>query len=290
MAMGLTQPDQERLSAWMDGELPPADAEAVARLVETDAAWSQAHRQLRSLDQTLGLWNVPTPPADLAERVLAHARRKPEHVVLRVGRWMLSAAAVMLIAMGAWQYFAQNRAANVDPNPYARGALPGVPESFVRDNVDLLHDMPERIPAKGPVKFVIPQPAGSETQPGVRVLSWNQLTPQQQQAVRRRAVIFLRLSPEQQAKLLRAHEQAMQTARLQRQMSWLKPVLESFTPEEHSKLRHMSPAQRGEMFLERRNELIQSGKLFPKNPENPEIKTSSPFLTSPSSNAHSPEP
>jgi hypothetical protein len=140
------------------------------------------------------------------------------------------------------------------------------------------------------LKFVFPQPAGSETQPGVRVLSWNQLTPQQQQAVRRRAVIFLRLSPEQQAKLLRAHERAMRTAKLQQQMSWLKPVLESFTPEEHSKLRQMSPAQRGEMFLERRNELIQSGKLFLKNPENPETQTSSPFLTSPSSNAHSPEP
>jgi negative regulator of sigma E activity len=291
MGTELSQPDQERLSAWMDGELEPTEAEAVARRVETDAAWAEAYRRLRALDRTLGLWDVPTPPADLADRVLAHARRRPEPVVLRVGRWILSAAAVMLIGVGLWLHFAQKRTAPVGRNP-TQAALAGVPESFVRDNADLFHHMPENLPAKGPYRIVLTRPAGSATQPSVRVLSWNQLTPQQQQAVRRRAVIFLRLSPEQQVKLLRAHERALREAKLhrQQQMIWLKPVIESFSPEERASLLRMTPAQRGEMFLQRRNELIQAGKLSLqelKKSQDPGTDTS-PFLTSPSS--PSPEP
>jgi hypothetical protein len=283
MSSQLTQSDQERLSAWMDGELNPSEAENVARLVETDAAWSEAYRQLRALDQTLGAWDAPTPPADLADRVLAHARRKPEPVVLRVGRWMLSAAAVMLIGVGVWQYYAQKRLAPAGSNPtLARGTLAGVPESFVRDNAAVFQHMPENLPANGPYRIVITRPTGVATQPVVRVLSWNQLNPQQQQAVRRRAVIFLRLSPEQQVKLLQAHERALRAAKLhQRQINWLKPVIESFTREERARLLRMTPAQRGKMFLQRRNELLQSGKLVSKNTQDPETHTS-PFLTSPS--------
>ncbi|MBN1941956.1 MAG: hypothetical protein JW849_01565 [Phycisphaerae bacterium] len=261
----LSQSDQQRLSAWMDGELPPAEAEAVARLVETDAAWSLAWRRLQALERTLDRWEVPTPAADLVDRVLAHARRRPEGVVFRVGRWLLSAAAVMLIGLGLALHFAQKRPSPVGPRAnLAQGGLVNVPESFVRDNVDLFHDMPETIPAKGPVRIVIRRAAGTTTQPAVRILSWNQLTPQQQQAVRRRAVIFLRLSPEQQVRLLRAHERALRRAKLQQQqMRWLKAVLESFTPEERAALSGMSPAQRSEMFLQRRNELLQAGKLPP---------------------------
>jgi hypothetical protein len=210
---------------------------------------------------------------------LSHARRKPEPVVYRLGRWALSAAAIMLICVGAWQYLSRNRTAQIGPGPIARQGTLGVPESFVQDNADLFHNMPENIPANGPVKYIIRQPAGTATQPGVRVLNWNQLTPQQQDVVRRRAVIFLRLSPQQQAQLIRAHEQAMRSANLQhrRRMSWLRPVMESFTPEERAKLLHMTPAQRGEMFLRRRNELIRAGTLFPKRPAN----NTSPFLVTP---------
>jgi len=280
MGTNLSPLDQERLSAWMDGELSPAEAQAVARLVETDPDWTEAHRQLQSLNRVLEVWDVPAPAEDLADRVLAHARYKPEHVVLRVGRWVLSAAAVALIAVGAWQFLTKDYTRPVDPHPnYTRGTLAGVPETFVRDNASLLHNMPENIPAKGPVKIVIAPASGSANQPAGKVLYWNQLTPQQQQAVRQRAVIFLRLTPQQQAKLLRAHERAMRSAKLQQQMSWLKPVLESLTPQERTQLQTMSPAQRGEMFLERRNELIRSGKLIP---ETTDADTSS-LLVSPSS-------
>ncbi len=284
MAMGLPQLDQERLSAWMDGELSAVEAADVARLVETDPDWAEAHRQFKALHNVLDRWDVPAADSDLAQRVLAHARRKPEHVVLRVGRWMLSAAAVALIAVGAWQVLAKDHVRPVNPGPtYRQGGFTGVPETFVRDNASLLHDMPENIPANGPVKFVITPAAGAATQPAGKVIYWNQLTPQQQQAVRQRAVMFLRLTPQQQQNLLRAHERALQAAR-QRQMSWLMPVLESFTPEEHAKLQALSPAQRGEMFLQRRNELIRSGKLFP---ETTDTDTSSP-LASPSESLVSP--
>jgi hypothetical protein len=277
MAAELSQLDQERLTAWMDGELNPADAESVARLVETDPAWKQAYAQLRALDRTLGLWDAPTPPADLADRVLSHARRKPEPVMYRVGRWMLSAAAMLLIVGGVWQ-IVRYQTAPVGHHS-AHAAFPGVPESFVRENAHLLQNLPEKIPAKGPYRIVIPRTAGSTTQPGVQVLSWNQLTPQQQQAVRRRAVIFLRLSPEQQVKLIQAHERAMRRAKLKQQMCWLKPVIESLTPEQRANLKHMTPAQRGALFLQRRNELIQSGKLKLHTPEK---NDTSPFHISPS--------
>lgn len=281
MPVELSQSDQERLSAWMDGELTPDEAEIVARRVETDTAWSEAHKQLQSLDATLSQWQAPPPPADLAERVLSHARRKPEPVVYRLTRWALSAAAVLLIGAGLWMHFAQKRPVATGPNPnYQRGGMGGVPESFVRENAGLFQSMPENIPANGPVKMILRRPVGVTTQPGVRILNWNQLTPQQQQTVRRRAVIFLRLSPQQQVRLLRAHERALQKAKLQRRMSWLRTVLESFTPEEHAKLLRMTPARRGEMFLRRRNELIHAGKL-PAVPDatNTNTKTS-PFPAS----------
>ncbi|MBN1555799.1 MAG: hypothetical protein JXA11_13730 [Phycisphaerae bacterium] len=284
MAKELSQPDQERISAWMDSELSPADAEVVARRVETDPDWSQAYRRLQALDRTLGLWDVPTPPADLADRVLDYAKRKPETTVLRVGRWLLSAAAVALIGLGLSLHFAQKRNATQHPVHYAQSGLAGIPESFIRENAELFHDMPETIPANGPVRIVIPRPDGSTTQPAIRVLNWNQLTPRQQNTVRRRAVIFLKLTPEQQMQLVRAHERALRTAKLhrQRQMCRLKTVIESFTPEQREKLLHMTPAQRSEVFLQRRNELLQAGKLTPNN-------DTSPFHSAPTK-ALSPEP
>lgn len=282
MTTNLSPMDPERLSAWLDGELPPEQAEEVARLVETDPAWAEAYRRLKALDRVLDLWTVPPPPADLARRVWAHRRSRRESVVLRVGQWMLSAAALALIAGGLWLHFARQQSLSRPLNPaLVRSGFSAVPETFLRDNVELFHHMPDKIPAGGPVRFVLYPASGPSTQPAIRLPSWGELTPRQQQKIRRRAVIFLRLSPEQQMQLLQAHEAAMREARLQQQrLNWLKVVLESFTPAQRQALLQMTPAQRGRAFLERREELRRAGKLPPNE---------SSFLPSPSP-SFSPEP
>lgn len=273
MRMELSQSDMERLSAWIDGELSPAEAETVARRVETDATWTRAYRQLQALDSALDAWEAPAPPADLVSRIVTRSRRKPDPVVLRVGRWILSAAAVILIAAGVLLHFSQR---NTPANPQAnvtRGSLAGVPESFVRDGVDLFHGMPDTVPAQGPIRIVIRRRAkGSSTQPAMQVCRWRDLTPGQQEAVRRRALVFLRLTPEQQVRLLQAYERVNAK---RRQRLWLKAVFDSFSPEERKSLLHMTPAQRGALFLKRRNALIQAGTLRPLTPSPP-----SPFVPS----------
>ncbi len=272
MKQELSQTDRENLSAWMDGELSPQEAEIVAQNVETDSAWAQAYRELLTVDATLEAWNVPPAPDDLTERIFARARRRPEPVILRVGRWALTAAAVALIVVGlALHYNRRQATAHQQATAGLAGSDAGVPDTFVRDGMDVFHGLPDRIPPKGVRIFIRKRPLGSTSQPAL----WRELTPQQQAALRQRALAFLQLTPEQQQRVLREYENAARAAsqrthRLWKQRhGWLQAVVESFTPEERTNLLTLTPAERGRLFLRRRKELIRAGKLPPPPPESP---------------------
>jgi anti-sigma factor RsiW len=67
----LGQLDLEDLSAYLDGELEAGRAAEVERLIREDPLWRQAHRELTAVDAALDAYTAPTPPADMADRVLA---------------------------------------------------------------------------------------------------------------------------------------------------------------------------------------------------------------------------
>lgn len=69
----------ERLDAWLDGALDAPDADAVARLVATDAAWADAAEAAREIQHALA--SAPTCPAPdgFRARVVAEAARRAGH-------------------------------------------------------------------------------------------------------------------------------------------------------------------------------------------------------------------
>jgi len=79
----------------------------------------------------------------------------------------------------------------------------------------------------------------------------------------REAIVFLKMSPEEQQKLLAQYERAAAASAKARraQARWLGVVLASFTPEQRDQLRRMTPARQAKAFLTRRAELIRAGKL-----------------------------
>ncbi len=102
MADGLQrQSDLEALVAWMDGELPAAEAERVARLVREDPAWRATHGQFLAVDRAVELAGAVSPGPDLTDRIVRAARRR--------GAWSWTlriaapaAAAILLVVVLAW--------------------------------------------------------------------------------------------------------------------------------------------------------------------------------------------
>jgi len=95
------------LSAYFDGELPPAEAARVERLIADDPAWATALAELQSLDVALDAYECPAMPRELPSRIVA-ARRAERSVWVRVLRLAapLAAAAVIVLAMtlaGPWR-------------------------------------------------------------------------------------------------------------------------------------------------------------------------------------------
>ncbi|MBS3734021.1 MAG: hypothetical protein KGY99_03760 [Phycisphaerae bacterium] len=102
----MSEHDRQLLSTWLDGELPPDQAEQVARAVRDDAAWAEAADALRALDGLLASHRAPTTPTDLPERireVVATRRRRPA-AILRMARWAVPAAAAAAAIVVAITY------------------------------------------------------------------------------------------------------------------------------------------------------------------------------------------
>jgi hypothetical protein len=164
----LTPEQYEDLSAWLDGQLAPDQAEQVRRLCEQDPAWSAAQAEMKALDGLLDLYRPPTCPAGLAERIAREvpARVRPTRkTVLQFARWLvpLAAAAAVLVGVLLHEHFSaesgpatpgngtriatQNgtdgpdgSAGDVDrPDEPAPGEGPAV-EEFVVQNLDFFQD------------------------------------------------------------------------------------------------------------------------------------------------------
>ncbi len=95
---------------------------------------------------------------------------------------------------------------------------------------------------------------------------WESLSPDQRDRYRREYVAFLRESPEQQREMIEKLDKliaasAEQRADYRQRARWLKVVLASFTDAQREQLKAMTPEQRAKALVERRDELIRTGKL-----------------------------
>ncbi len=125
----LTQSELEDLSAFVDGELPAEQSRRIARRVESDGAWADAHRELLALDGLLDAYTVPAGDEGLAERICRPYRRARQRVLRPVGAWWrrlvpLSAAAAVVIGLGilGWREYVGRLDAPNEPVEMASAA------------------------------------------------------------------------------------------------------------------------------------------------------------------------
>ncbi len=99
---GLTeQSDLEQLLAWMDGELPPDQAERVARLVEQNDDWRASFEQFQAVDRAAEmLAGTVSPPRDLPDRIIHAVYRRSR--VMSVVRIAVPVAAAACIVVALW--------------------------------------------------------------------------------------------------------------------------------------------------------------------------------------------
>lgn len=103
MPQKLEQSDFEDLSAHLDGRLDSARSADVEDLIQSDSAWGAAWRELQALDRVLDVYDIPSPPSGLADRVLESVRTRARR--RRALRWVwpaagaAAAAAVIVVAM-----------------------------------------------------------------------------------------------------------------------------------------------------------------------------------------------
>ncbi|MGE0190422.1 MAG: anti-sigma factor [Planctomycetota bacterium] len=90
----------ELLTAYIDGQLEPAAAQAVAVWLEAHPAMLREVETLRRIDDLLGTYPDPDVPAGFADRVLA-ATSSATPLVAHAGglrRWLPMAAAALVLA------------------------------------------------------------------------------------------------------------------------------------------------------------------------------------------------
>jgi acyl-CoA reductase-like NAD-dependent aldehyde dehydrogenase len=100
---------------------------------------------------------------------------------------------------------------------------------------------------------------------------WDALLPDQRERVIKQVYAFLQKNPDEQKKLLQQFTKliSMSVERQEayrRRAEWLKVVVGSFTPEERKQLEQMTPADRAQKMLERRDDLVSKGKLVLTEP------------------------
>jgi anti-sigma factor RsiW len=126
--------EQERLSAWLDGELNPAErAEVDAHLLECEACATFLAR-LRAVDE--GARALPTSvPEGYFDRLPARVRARIEARRRAAGRlpvWAWAAAAALLLAVVAPLTLRELRSPQAGDRRRAGGALPA-PDHHARD-------------------------------------------------------------------------------------------------------------------------------------------------------------
>jgi len=127
--------DDATLVAWIDGELPQREADAVAAKVASDAALHDRAALLRAARSELrwALDESPTAPPPAAARRRARVARSP-----RTLGWLVAAAALAVVA---WTFFETRGVERKDSARAARNDLLAVHLSTTRSGWDLFTDM-----------------------------------------------------------------------------------------------------------------------------------------------------
>lgn len=245
MTAKLNEQQLEQLSAWMDGELEPAEAQRVQRLVADEPAWAEEHARLLALDRRLDAWAAPAPRDALAGQIVAAAHRSRRRLVLV--RWLTPAAAAAAIVLAVVLLHA---GPTNQPSQPAAQATPSIA------------DFAKAAPAlptgdHRPIRTIADRLNGGR--------SWEELSAGEQDARCSDARAFLQKDlTDQELILQRAEQAAGSDPDLQKawqQTRWVKSVLESFTPEERRQLQKDAPADRLAKYLARRDQLRREGKL-----------------------------
>jgi anti-sigma factor RsiW len=109
--MSCTEPPEEDLVAWLDGELAPADAARVAAHLRGCGVCRREAAALRESGAMLERLPTLEPPADFVSRVVAAARDSSSTVaetprgrlhLLRRSVAAAAVAAVLMVAAGVW--------------------------------------------------------------------------------------------------------------------------------------------------------------------------------------------
>ena len=64
------QNEYEIIGAFLDGELDESDRLEVSRRIQSDPTWEQIYRQMESLDNLLGTYQVPAASDNLSNRII----------------------------------------------------------------------------------------------------------------------------------------------------------------------------------------------------------------------------
>jgi len=131
----MTPEEQMKLSALLDGELPPDEARALSAQVEGDPAAAALLAELRTTRQTLRSIEVPVPIAEsrefywskIAREIERHERRSPARPQSGLLAWLRllvlpAAVVVVLVIVGFALHF------HAQPGtPVATGSQPAPP-------------------------------------------------------------------------------------------------------------------------------------------------------------------
>jgi anti-sigma factor RsiW len=105
-----------KISAYHDGELPPAEAEELGRHLRQCADCRQELQELRAISRWLSGSAPPAPPVAVG-RLRGHVQPGRDWLVIRVARAVTIAAAAVLIVCAALLWQRQSAAPSPEPWP-----------------------------------------------------------------------------------------------------------------------------------------------------------------------------
>ena len=125
-----------RISAWHDGELPPAEAQELAQHMAECPACRHELERLQGLSKWLSSAPGPEIPAGALDRLRRRVRPQRDRLILRTARALTAVAAAVLIACSVllWQGMDAGAAAVPTPGEWERAAImPTLPEPSAED-------------------------------------------------------------------------------------------------------------------------------------------------------------
>ncbi len=140
----LQQDDFDDLSAYLDGELPAADARRVETLIRENVAWRRSYQELQAVSTALDAFEAPAAPPALAGRIQAQIRaQRQAPVVIRLVRWLAPAAAAAAVLIAATFAFKSipSGGGPIAQAPKAPAADSAKVDTFIVENLEFFRDM-----------------------------------------------------------------------------------------------------------------------------------------------------